>query len=160
MPLLRFLLTSNYRIAALIIFVGLLSGALSAALIAVINTALHTAGRPSLFLIAGVAALVLGKAASGVLSTWLLIGYAQQTVLDLSISLCRKILSARYRLLEETGGDRLLTTLTSDVPTLSAALICTRKGVSHALLPQPASAAHAVSSRVLRSRPSRWKTSP
>lgn len=127
MELLRFLLTSNYRMATLIAVAGVASGLFSAGLIALINTGLHATESMPMFLAAGIVVVALGKVASGVLSSWFLYRYAQQLVLELSVELCRKILAAPFRLLEETGGHRLLTTLTTDVAMLTAGLVIVPK---------------------------------
>ncbi len=122
MTLLHFILASNSRLIPLIVIAALISGLLSAGLLATINMALHEAGALPLYLVGGIFVLAVGKVASGALSNWFLVRYAQQIVLKLSVELCRKILGAPLCLLEDTGGHRLLTTLTTDVVTLSAAL--------------------------------------
>ncbi len=76
--------------------------------------------------------------------------------------------SPTIRMLPSTAGYPQYGTRLSDVsrisasvaPTVSAAFVWTRSGVSVVLLPTAASAEHAASSRVFASRPGRQKISP
>jgi putative ATP-binding cassette transporter len=107
---------------AVIAVTGVVSGLCSAAILAIINRALYGTGSNLGLLLLALLALIVGKIVSGIASRWLLIKYAQQMLLDLSSNLCRQVLSAPLRLVEETGVHRVLTALTTDVPALGTTL--------------------------------------
>jgi putative ATP-binding cassette transporter len=120
--LLRFLLSRSSRTTLLIAVAGVFSGLCSAGLIALINRALYAEGSAASVLALGVAALATAKVATGFVSNWMLLKFAHETLLDLSVKLCRRILEVPFRHLERTGPSRMLTALTTDVPVLGGAL--------------------------------------
>ena len=111
------LLKASWLNVALAIFTGLVSGACSAQLIALINLAIS--GNSTNNLIWYFIGLALVALITGIISQFLLINLAQDAVYDLRLRLSRGILSAPLRHLEELGASRLLATLTDDVQTLS-----------------------------------------
>ena len=100
---------------------GLVGGACSAGLIALINTALNRADLSRTFLVVGFAALVAGKVASQVVARLLLNRFTQRTLMDLCRDLSRKVLATPLRHLEHVGIPRILATLTDDVAGLGRA---------------------------------------
>ena len=108
--------------SVLVAVTGLISGFCSAGLIAVINSALHntTIGRP--LLVFGFFLCLFGKIGMNALSQRLLLGFGQETVLNLCQTLSRKIAAAPYSRLEKIGPARILTALTDDVLTLTSAI--------------------------------------
>jgi putative ATP-binding cassette transporter len=121
MNLLLFLLRSSWGTIALATLIGLLSGSFNAALIALINKALH--GEKSMrFLIWSFVGLGIGKLATAAVSQLMLSRFAQRTMAELRKEMCRKILAAPLRQLEHVGASRLLASLTEDVIAISVAL--------------------------------------
>lgn len=119
MNLLSLLLRASWWTVAIAIFTGLLSGASSAWLIALISTVISSNGgdRPNLvWLFLG---LILVVFITGLISQIWLIRLGQKVIFDLQMSLSRRILSASLRHLEELGASKLLATLTDDVQSLS-----------------------------------------
>ena len=102
-------------LAAAAVVTGLVSGACSAGLLALINTALNRAGLSRTLLVVGFAALVAGKVASQVVARLLLNRFTQRTLMDLCRDLSRKVLATLLRHLEHVGIPRILATLTDDV---------------------------------------------
>jgi putative ATP-binding cassette transporter len=85
-----------------------------------VNAALH---RPERSLLAiGFVVIVLIRVGTNVFSQLLVVRFAQETVLSLYDRLCRRVLGTPFRTLEQIGPARVMTTLTDDVGTLSAAL--------------------------------------
>jgi putative ATP-binding cassette transporter len=103
---------------------GLLSGACSAGILAVINRFLHRTDAPTTVLFALFVALVAGKVISNALSQFLLVRFSQGAILDLSLALCRRMTQAPLQFLERKGKAELLTTLTDDVSWVVWAIQC------------------------------------
>lgn len=122
MTLLRFLALAPIRVMALIAATGVASGLASAAILAIVNRALYESGAGMRGALVAMLALIAFKIATNAVSRWLLIQSAQETLLKLSVDLCRRVLSAPLRLIEDTGPHRILTALTSDVPALGSTL--------------------------------------
>jgi putative ATP-binding cassette transporter len=118
--LISFLLRSGGRGVFLVAVTGILSGLASSAFVAIVNTALHQ--RDGYLLILGFALIALLRVGTNVLSQWYVIKFAQQAILDLSDKLARRVVETPFRTLESVGPPRIMTTLTDDVGTLSAAL--------------------------------------
>jgi putative ATP-binding cassette transporter len=106
----------------LIMVTGIISGLSVTALVMLINYALSNIGSlPSKFTWAFVLLCIvtpLARFASQVL----LVRLTAQSIFVLRMQLCRRILSAPLRQLEELGTARLLATLTQDIPSVIAAL--------------------------------------
>ncbi len=94
---------------------GILSGLLSAGVLALINYVLYHPSSHSLLLILGFVVLVTGKVLSNLWSKLLLVQFSQDTILDISLSLCSKIVRAPLRRSEQRGAATMLVTLTDDV---------------------------------------------
>lgn len=121
MNVIYLLLRASWSLVAIAVFTGLLSGACSARLIALINNAANggTQTTTSILSFVGLAAVVL---ISGLVSQILLIRLSQGVIFDLQIRLSRRILSTSLRHLEQLGAPRLLATLTEDVQALSSSV--------------------------------------
>jgi putative ATP-binding cassette transporter len=102
-------------LAAAAVVAGLVAGGCSAALIALINTALHRNGLSRTILVVGFSTLVAGKVASNALARLLLNIFTQETMADLCRNLSRKVVAAPLRHLERVGIPRILATLTDDI---------------------------------------------
>ena len=121
---LHFIVQRSKSIAWLMVSVGVLSGLLSAGVLALINHVLHRSSDHSLLLLLGFIALVVGKVLSNLGSQILLVRFAQDTILDLSLSLCAKIVRAPLRRSEQRGAANILVTLTDDVSWVTWAIQC------------------------------------
>lgn len=107
----------------LTIVTAALSGACNAGLIAMVNTTLHRSQNLTAALVAGFAALGLGKVLTNFAAQLLLARYAQEAIASLRQELSRKILSVPLRKLEEIGAPRLMVALTEDVLHIAQALL-------------------------------------
>ena len=116
MNLISFLLRSSWRMVAIAIFTGFISGGSSAALIALISRAAAREPGSSLTTTAwafvGLAIIAL---ITSIIAQIMLIRLSQNAVLKLRMRLSRQILASELSLLEELGNPKLLATLTEDV---------------------------------------------
>jgi putative pyoverdin transport system ATP-binding/permease protein len=123
MGLIAFLLKSSWRMVAIAILTGFLSGGSSAALIALMSRAIGQGlgqGTDEIAIAFGVLTFVV--LASSIISQVMLIRLAQQAVFQLRLSLSRQILATELVHLEKLGASRLLATLTDDVQAVSEAV--------------------------------------
>ena len=102
---------------------ALLSGACNAGLIAMINSALNHRGDPGMVLIAGFAALGLGRILTNALAQITLAHFSQATTARLRQDLVRKILAVPLRQLEELGTPKLMVALTEDILEITQATL-------------------------------------
>jgi putative ATP-binding cassette transporter len=122
MKLILFLLRSSPRVVIVAITAGLIAGISNTGLLTLINANLNGTG-PSLMRSAWVfVALGLVMLVSRYASSIALTRLARGAIFDLRMQLCRRIIAAPLRHLEEVGAARLMATLTDDVPTISVAL--------------------------------------
>jgi|CXWL01.1.fsa_nt_gi putative ATP-binding cassette transporter len=124
----RFVLTRSEKARTLLIAaaaVGGVSGALSVALLGLVNRTLQEGGyelpEPAL----GISFLVLCLILTGarVATQQLLARVGQGMVMELRLSLTRQVLASPLRKLEELGAHRVLATITEDVAALTQAMI-------------------------------------
>ena len=106
------------------ICVGVLSGLLSAGVLALINHVLHHPSDHSFLVMLGFLLLAAGKILSTLWSKLLLVRFSQDTILDISLSLCAKIVRAPLRRSEQRGAANILVTLTDDVSWVTWAIQC------------------------------------
>jgi putative ATP-binding cassette transporter len=122
MSLLRFLLRNSWRLVALSMAAGLVSGLASAGLIAVINAAMggnQRAGMQGVGFLAGIILAVVTKALSEVLLTRL----GQDIIAQLRVHLCEQILHAPFRHVQELGRHRLMAALNEDTDVIAQAYV-------------------------------------
>lgn len=127
MPLgrfLRFIVQRSSSMAWFMVCVGVLSGLLSAGVLALINYLLHHPSDHSLLFVLGFVALVAGKILANLGSHILLVRFSQDTILELSLSLCAKIVRAPLLRSERRGTAQILITLTDDVSWVTWAIQC------------------------------------
>ena len=110
--------------AWLMLCVGILSGLLSAGVLALINYVVHHPSDHSLLVLLGFVGLVASKILANLGSQVLLVRFSQDTILDLSLSLCTKILRAPLLRSEQRGANHILVTLTDDVSWVTWAIQC------------------------------------
>jgi putative ATP-binding cassette transporter len=121
---LRFIVQRSRAMAWLMVCVGVVSGLLSAGVLALINQVLHHPSDHSRIVMLGFIVLVAGKLLSSLWSQRLLVRFSQDTILDLSLSLCAKIVRAPLRRSEQRGAANILVTLTDDVSCVTWAIQC------------------------------------
>ena len=121
---LRFVVQRSKTATWLMVSAGVMSGLLSAGVLALINYVLHHSSDHSLFMVLGFVVLVGGKLLSNLWSQLLLVRFSQDTILDLSLSLCAKIVRAPLRGSERRGAGNMLVTLTDDVSWVTWAIQC------------------------------------
>jgi putative ATP-binding cassette transporter len=122
MKLILFLLHSSPRVVVIAILAGLVAGVSNTGLLALINANLNQTGAPatrSAWLFAALCGVMLLSRCASSIS---LVRLARGAIFELRMQLCRRIISAPLRHLEELGAPRLLATLTDDVPAISNAL--------------------------------------
>lgn len=122
MKIITFLLKYSRKRVFFSVLAGICSGACNVALLAVINEAMKKNGAtPALvWSFVGLCALLpVARFASEFLLTKL----GQSAMYTLRIELCRQILAAPLRHLEQLGAPRLLAVLTEDIPTITAATL-------------------------------------
>jgi len=127
MPLkrfLRFIVQRSRAMAWLMVGAGVISGLLSAGVLALINQVLHHPSDHSNVVILGFVVLVVGKLLASLWSQRLLVRFSQDTILDLSLSLCAKTVRAPLRRAEQRGAANILVTLTDDVSCVTWAIQC------------------------------------
>lgn len=110
-------------LVAIIIVAGLISGLSNTLLIATINSTLNNTAAPTSTLVLTFSALCLALASMRFISGAVLVVLMKKVMVSLRLGLCRKILNAPLRLLEQHGSHRLVATLTSDVPSIANAYI-------------------------------------
>lgn len=117
MNLIWMLLRASSWNVAIAVLTGLISGGCSARLIALINTGISDGSSQGL--VGAFIGLVGIALSTGIVSQFLLINLAQNSIYRLRLRLSQRILSAPLRQLEELGASRLLATLTEDVQAIS-----------------------------------------
>jgi putative pyoverdin transport system ATP-binding/permease protein len=110
-------------LVAIIIGAGLISGLSNTLLIATINSTLNHTATPRSTLVLTFAGLCLSLALLRFVSEAVLVQLMKKVMLSLRLGLCRKILNAPLRLLEQHGSHRLFATLTNDVPSIANAYV-------------------------------------
>jgi putative ATP-binding cassette transporter len=122
MKLLRFISSGSWGLATTAVAAGLVSGACSVALIALINTVLSRGPLSARWLLAGFATLMLAKIGSNALAQLALAHFSQQTLAELCRDLSRRVLATPLRHLEALGAPRILTGLIDDVAVIGWAI--------------------------------------
>ncbi|MBW4490836.1 MAG: cyclic peptide export ABC transporter [Trichocoleus desertorum ATA4-8-CV12] len=122
MNLVYLLLKTSWVSVVLAMLTGLLGGASSTGLIALINTTLSSQNPPTAALMQRFAALGLVLLLSTIASQILLARLAQGSIFELRLLLSRQILASPLRQLEALGASRLLATLTDDIQSVANAL--------------------------------------
>ena len=118
MKIISFFFRYSRSIVLASVAAGIISGACNAALLAVINDALKRNSVPGVLIWSFVGLCVLLPLAR-FSSESLLTKLGQGAMYELRMSLCRKVLAAPLRHLENLGIPKLLATLTEDIPTIT-----------------------------------------
>jgi putative pyoverdin transport system ATP-binding/permease protein len=122
MHLFKFLLRISWRMVVLAILIGVVSGASSTGLLALIDARLNSGRLSATTLLWSFAALCVLVPVTRFTSETLLIRLGQGAIYNLRLEMSRRILAAPLRHLEELGTHRLLATLTDDIPAITNAL--------------------------------------
>jgi len=120
--LLRFISRGSWRLVATAVVAGLVSGACSAALIALINAVLSRGPLSARWLLGGFVVLTLAKIGSNALAQLALNHFSQRTLAELCNDLSRRVLATPLRRLEALGVPRILTGLIDDVAVIGWAI--------------------------------------
>lgn len=123
MKIILYLLRFSRGLGLLAIVFGALSGAASAAIVSLITTGAHHSGAGQSARAVGYAALCIFFPLATVVTQHLVARLAQGAVYDLRRNLAKKILATPLRRLEDLGGHRLLTVLTTDISNITNAVI-------------------------------------
>jgi putative pyoverdin transport system ATP-binding/permease protein len=115
----RFLLSRARGTVLLAIMAGLVSGASSTGLLALINHVLTGGKTPRPVLLWAFIGLCLLVPLARVASELLLARLGQETIFQMRMDISRRVLAVPLRRLEELGAPRVLSTLTEDVPTIT-----------------------------------------
>lgn len=121
MKLFTFLLKHTRWIMVLTVLVGVLGGLCSVALVALITSKLSAGTETINYL--RFAGLVVAVLATNLLSRSLLTHISQTAILEMRVNLCRKVLGAPLRHLEEISLHRVIGALTEDIGTIANALL-------------------------------------
>jgi putative ATP-binding cassette transporter len=123
MKLLSFLIKYAPGSVALAVVFGVISGASNAAMLALFNSVLRGNGISRTTLLWWFIALCIFLPLTRYASEMLLTRLSQDALMSLRMRLCRQILAAPLRHLEELGAHRLLTVLADDVPIITGTLV-------------------------------------
>lgn len=121
-PFIKFLFRRSRSLVLVMVGAGVLSGLLSAGVLAIINRALHSPTDAGVLLGLAFLLVVVGKILTQVTAQLMLARFSQDTMLELSLALCRKIVRAPFRVIERRGAANILVTLSDDVSALSWAI--------------------------------------
>lgn len=111
------------RIVIPAVLVGVVAGTVSASLVALISSKVAAPGGATVAFILAFIGLSLFDMATVYVSGLLSIRLSQATVFEMRMRICRKVLSAPLRLLEEVGQHRVIAVLTQDIPDITAAVL-------------------------------------
>src|SRR5437899_7496776 len=120
----RFLLRGPKGTLLVLLATGLIAGACSAGLLAVINVLVHHTGGVPRALALLFAALAVAKIAAHGVSQLSLVYLVQDAVLHLGLKLCAQVTRTSLRTLEKKGPSHILAVLTDDVSAVAWALQC------------------------------------
>ena len=123
MTFFKYLLRVSRRTVILAILFGIISGASSTGLLALVSAALKSDGLSAGLLLWSFIGLCLVMSVSKYAADLLLVWLGQEAVYNLRLNLGRQILTSPLRQLEEIGPHRLLATLTDDITSIINALL-------------------------------------
>jgi putative ATP-binding cassette transporter len=123
MTLLRFLVRYSPATVIWTSIAALFSGACSAGLIALINSALNHHGSPGTALVAAFCALGLFRILTNAIAQGTLARFSQETTARLRVDLVAKVLSVPLRQIEELGAPKLMAVLTEDILEITQATL-------------------------------------
>lgn len=121
--LLSFYFNYSKWVVILSMAAGVLAGITSASLIALIAVYVANPQRPTLEFVLTFIGLSLFDMGAVFVANTLSVRLSQATILDLRMRICRKVLSAPLRLLEDIGQPRIMAVLTQDIPDITAAIL-------------------------------------
>src|SRR6185437_1811450 len=119
-----FLLSNARGTVFLMALAGVLSGACSAGVVALITHTLSRHNEPVTELALAFAALAAGKIVATAASGLLLVRFSQGAILELSLRLCEQIVAAPLRQIERRAVSNIHATLTDDVSAVTWAVQC------------------------------------
>jgi putative ATP-binding cassette transporter len=123
MNLLTIFLRRSKRLFCIATFAGVLSGLSTTALIVILNHMIGPGVQRTPLIIDAFSALCIVRLCSGFLSHALLVRLSQNALHDLRLELCRRIMNAPLRQLEQIGPSPLINAFTDDMQLLAMAVI-------------------------------------
>ena len=123
MKVFKFILSSCRGTMVLTAVTAIVSGACNAALLAVVNSALHRSNHVAGWIIAAFIGFGIARLISSYFSQVISVRYCQNTVARMRRDLVQGILRTPLRQIEELGAPRLLVALTDDVYQVTQALL-------------------------------------
>jgi putative ATP-binding cassette transporter len=123
MTFFKYLFRVSRRTVLLAILFGIISGASSTGLLALVGVALNRGGLSAGFLLWSFIGLCVVMSVSKYAADLLLVWLGQEAVYNLRLKLGRQILASPLRQLEQIGPHRLLATLTDDITSIINALL-------------------------------------
>ena len=121
--IIRFYFKHSQSIVIAAVVTGLLAGAISAALMAMISIKISQPGDSSSRFVWAFVGLALLDLGAGLFAGLLSNALSQRTSFDLRMRLCRQILAAPLRRLEETGTHRIGSVLSQDIQAITDAFL-------------------------------------
>lgn len=122
MSIYKYLFSVSKKNVFYALIAGLVSGASSTGVIALINHTITNQQSTGFQIVLSFIAMCLTMLLSSLVSGYLLIKLAQGSIIDLRIKLSKRILSTPLRKVEQNGSHRLLATLTDDVQSIANAI--------------------------------------
>ncbi|TES55749.1 cyclic peptide export ABC transporter [Halalkalibacterium halodurans] len=122
MSIYKYLFSISKKNVLYALIAGLISGASSTGVIAVINHTINNQQSTGYHIVLAFIALCLTMLLSSLVSGYLLIKLAQGSIINLRINLSKRILSTPLRKVEQNGSHRLLASLTDDVMAIANAI--------------------------------------
>jgi len=134
MELVRFLFAQSRSTLALTVLFGLVSGAMNAGMLAIVNAAMFRPQGKLATLLAAFVGLCILAPITRIISELLLMRLGQNAIFTLRMDLSRQVLSVPLRRLENAGVHRILSVLTDDIPNLTnmvatVPILCINLGV-------------------------------
>ena len=122
--LFAFLLQNSRGTVILMTLSGVLTGLLSAGILALVSHAVSKGHQITTMLVVGFIVVAAAKILANATTQLLLVRFSQTTILELSLSLCAKILNAPLRMIERRGTGSVLAILTDDVTSVTWGVQC------------------------------------
>ncbi len=123
MKFFRYLFRSSQKLIGIVAVAGLLSGAFSAGLIAIINGALHANSSDYTLYSLGFVVFFLGKLGTYILSKAFIIRFSEEKIKELRHQISELVIHTPLVRLEELGQHRIYAVLTGDVLVLGSAIL-------------------------------------
>lgn len=122
MRLFSFLTKHSPLLLALSMITGVISGAASSAMVALVNESIKHINDPSMLLAWAFLGVMIAALVTELMSQLLLLRVSTRAVREMRLNLCDQILKTPLRQIESHGSSRLMAALTEDIHQVTAAL--------------------------------------